>query len=174
MHVAIMGAKLTDRKGLILTPRPVSFGSMPEPEDTIRAAFAARMNALCDDMEIPKVGRQVALSREFQVTNKAARRWLVGEGYPEMAMAVRIADWAGVNLNWLLQGVGPKRGSRVDGRVLVLDEAVQALNREQAADLIDNLRAKLTRIGKLSAEEPGSRFAIMLDAYEDALARRRQ
>lgn len=144
------------------------------PPDAIRAGFAARMNELCSDMQVPLTGRQVALAKLFGVTNKAARRWLKGLGYPEMAMAVRIADWAGVNINWLLQGVGPKRGNFVDAKLLILDEALHSLSPEQGADFVDSLRAKLTRSGHLTAEEPRGRYWTMLDAYEAELVRRRR
>jgi transcriptional regulator with XRE-family HTH domain len=169
----IMGSILTETQGSQLPAVAVTFRRMPLPSDLIRAAFSARMHEICDNKDVPVIGRQVALARVFGVTNKAARRWLEGLGYPEMAMAVRIADWADVNLTWLLQGSGPKRGNRVDGKALVLDEAMHALTREQGTDLIDSLRAKLVRVGKISAEEPDDRFQTMLAAYEREFARKR-
>jgi hypothetical protein len=125
-------------------------------------------------MDLPaERGRQTELSKSFGVNPKAARKWLLGIGYPEMSMAVRLANWGNVNLTWLLQGAGPKRGNRIDTRALVLDDAVQSLSPELAGDLIDSLRAKLTRIGKISVQEPRGRYAVMLDSYAQDIERKR-
>ena len=144
-----------------------------EDSAQLLAAFAARLNEVCDDMDLPKRGRQVALAAQFKVTNKAARKWLLGLGYPELATAVQLANWGKVSVNWLLQGLGPKHERRVDTRAAVLDEAIRLLPRESGIDLIDNLRAKLIRIGRLDANEPTPRYGAMLDAYEDELARKK-
>lgn len=165
-----MGLNVTFQQGLKVPGPMVTFGSM---EDATRlAGFAARMNELCEDKGLPKRGRQVALAAQFKVTNKAARKWLLGLGYPEMDMAVKIANWGDVSLNWLLQGLGPKHERRVDARAALLDEAIRLLPRESGIDLIDSLRAKLIRIGKLDANEPAPRYGKMLDAYEDELGRK--
>lgn len=147
---------------------------MKEADEKLSLArFAERMNEICDDMGLPRErGRQTALAALFKVTNKAARKWLLGLGYPEMAMAIRIADWANVSLVWLLQGSGPRRERRVDTKALLLDEAVHSLPPELGADLIDNLRSKLERVGRLTAQEPPARYITMLDAYEQEISRK--
>lgn len=74
-------------------------------------AFSERMNEVCDDMGVPPKGhnRQATLGRLFKVTQKGARKWLVGEGYPKMSIAIEIAKWARINIQWLLMGEGPKK-----------------------------------------------------------------
>lgn len=147
---------------------------MDEAPTPQRLEFAARLNEICGDMGLPSErGRQAELGRLFKVSGKAARKWLLGMNYPEMETAVRIADWAGVNLTWLLQGTGPKRGSHIDTRALVLDEAVRSLPADIGADLLDTLRAKPVRFGKLQANEAGNRYGKMLDYYQEELAKRR-
>jgi hypothetical protein len=89
-----------------------------------------------------------------------------------MDTIIAIADWADVNVNWLLQGAGPKRGNRMSTKAQVLEEAIQSLPPEMGTDLIDNLRAKLVRIGRLTAQEPPGRYQVMLDAYEHELAKK--
>lgn len=139
----------------------------------VKSEFAARLHEICDDMGLPKVrGRQTKLAQLFKVSPNAARKWLQGLGMPEIELAVLIANWAGVNLNWLLQGVGPKHGTRVDAKVLMLDEALHTLPREMGLDMIDNLRSKLERFGKITADEPAARYSVMLDAYEKELGRK--
>jgi len=125
-------------------------------------------------MALPLRGRQTGLAKLFKVSQQAARKWLDADSFPNTDTIVAIADWGDVNVNWLLQGAGPKKGNRVDTKALLLDEAVHSLTPEMGGDLIDSLRAKLIRAGKLSAEEPRGRYSIMLDAYQAELGRKRQ
>lgn len=141
-------------------------------QDPVLEGFAQRLRELCDDKGLPERGRQSRLGARFKVSQQAARKWLDGLNYPDTRTIVAIAAWAEVNVNWLLQGVGPKHGSRVDAKVLVLDEALHALPREIGLDMIDSLRAKLVRFGKMSAEEPVARYNVMLDAYEKEISRK--
>lgn len=78
--------------------------------DQQKAAFAARLNAICDDNNIPPKGkgRQTSLSKMFKLSQNAVLKWLEGEGYPSLDMAQQIATWSGVHLEWLLTGRGPK------------------------------------------------------------------
>jgi transcriptional regulator with XRE-family HTH domain len=140
--------------------------------DQALEGFAQRLRELCEDKELPERGRQSRLGQRFKVSQQAARKWLDGLNYPDMRTIVAIAEWGEVNVNWLLQGVGPKHGNRVDAKVLVLDEALHALPREIALDVIDSLRAKLVRFGKITAEEPVARYNVMLDAYEKEISRK--
>lgn len=140
---------------------------------TVKQEFAARLHEICDDMHLPSArGRQTKLAALFGVSPNAARKWLHGLSMPEIELAVTIAKWAGVNLNWLIQGVGPKHGTRVEAKVLILDEALHILPPQMGLDMIDNLRSKLERLGKITAEEPHGRYNVMLDAYEKDLGRK--
>lgn len=122
-------------------------------------------------MGLPARGRQTQLARRFKVSQQAAKKWLDGIAFPQLETVLEIAEWANVNVNWLLQGAGPRSGNRIDGKVLVLDEALHSLPPDLGTDLIDNLRAKLQRVGKLVANEPQSRYSSMLDAYEAEINR---
>ena len=151
----------------------VTFGCMPNSTEP-RSHFAERLRELCDDMEFPERGRQTRLGKQFGVSQQAARKWLDGVTYPETEKVLAMAEWAQVNINWLLQGAGPKRGNRIDTKALVLDEAIRMLPRELGIDLIDNLRAKLERSGKVGTQEgsPGSRYAKMLEGYVQDIGRK--
>lgn len=109
----------------------------------------------------------------FSVSQQGAAKWLGGLSYPELETAIAIAEWAEVNVTWLLQGVGMKRGNRVSTRAQLLDEAIRSLPPELGTDLLDNLRAKLERVGRLTAQEPPARYQSMLDAYEHEIATKR-
>jgi len=130
----------------------------------IRQEFAARMNEVCDALEIPKGhGRQSMLGKRFEVSPKAARKWLMGQGYPEMAMAVRIANEAGVNLAWLLQGTLPKRGSRVDPDLASVVEAIMDLPSESRTATLDLIEYQMQRVKGWFAEERLKRYQHALE-----------
>ncbi len=105
----IIVPKVTISQVLIVPPSYVTLGSMEIDHE--KAAFSARLNEICDEMSVPPKGqaRQTTLARIFNVTQKGARKWLEGEGYPALDMARRIAVWSNVCIEWLLSGRGPKR-----------------------------------------------------------------
>src|ERR1700754_872095 len=125
----ILQPTVTKRQQPVVTCQTVTFGSMATAPGPL-TPFAERLIELCVDKQLPARGRQTQLAKLFKVSQQAARKWLDGRSYPETDKIVAIADWAGVNVNWLLQGVGPKHGNRVDAKALVLDEAVRMLPRE--------------------------------------------
>lgn len=102
------------------------------------------MHELCDALGIPDGhGRQAALGRRFNVTPKAARKWLMGIGYPEMPKAVEMCEAAQVNVVWLLQGTPPKRGQHVDGNLLGLAEAIAGLPQAEREAVLQFARFKV-------------------------------
>jgi hypothetical protein len=107
----IIVPKVTFYQVLIVPCSYVTLGSMKIDHE--KAAFSARLNEICDEMNVPPKGqaRQTTLARIFDVTQKGARKWLEGEGYPALDMARRIAVWSNVCIEWLLSGRGPKRFS---------------------------------------------------------------
>jgi transcriptional regulator with XRE-family HTH domain len=164
-----MGPSVTVLQGPIVTGALRTFGSMMESPE--RAAFALRMHELCDDLGVAAGhGRQAALGRMLNVTPKGARKWLTGEGWPEMSMAVRIANLAGVNLLWLLQGSGPKRGERIDPNVLALVEAIEHLPKEERGHIANYLRFEFQKLPNWFVAEAQARYRAALDALATAPA----
>lgn len=120
----------------------------------IRAAFATRMHEVCVELGIPPGhGRQTALGKMFGVTAKAARKWLMGLSYPEMATAIAISLKAGVNVLWLLQGTPPKKGEHVDPKALHLAEALEGLPVENRNAVLDYMRFQIGNTGSWFASE---------------------
>lgn len=76
-----------------------------------KIAFAHRLNELCDDNKVPPKGkaRQTTLAKFFRVSQKGARKWLEGEGFPSTEKAIEIARWGGVYFDWLMTGRFPKK-----------------------------------------------------------------
>lgn len=79
--------------------------------DTARITFARRLNELCDEKGVPPKhhARQIVIGKLFDVSANGARKWLEGESTPQYETCVKIAEWAGVNFEWLMTGRGLKR-----------------------------------------------------------------
>ena len=77
-------------------------------------AFSERLNEALDDKGLPprNHGRQVHAAELFGKSQKAVRRWLVGEGWPEKAEWENIATICNVRPEWLFFNLGPKREGR--------------------------------------------------------------
>lgn len=74
------------------------------------ADFARRLNEALDRMDFPAKGkgRQLALAKALGVTQKGARKWLEGEGMPEISRISLLAKFANVPFEWLATGRGPQ------------------------------------------------------------------
>ena len=85
------------------------FNSDSEERDAKRA-FAVRINKLCNEAGIPPKGknRQRIIGDRFSVSQRGARKWLEGEGFPELGKCIEIANSFNVCVEWLLTGRGPK------------------------------------------------------------------
>lgn len=104
-----------------------------------------------------------------------SRKWLLGDGYPNIDVAVTLCDRAGVNVNWLLQGTLPKqRNAKTDTKALILDEALHTLQPADAQQVFDFIGYKLEKSDGIIVGERLSRYMKMLDAFkEDMNARKR-
>ena len=128
--------------------------------------FAARIHELCSDHDLPaERGRQSALAKLFDVTPNAARKWLLGLGLPELDVAMRIAQWGGVNFEWLMTGRGPKVGDKVPVRALAVDAILRHGTQQERAELASFLKFKIEHAQTPYAPEEKLRYAAALDSY---------
>lgn len=135
---------------------------------TILEAFAERLNEVCDDLGIPRGhGRQAELARRVGVTPKGARKWLTGQGFPELEKAIQIAGLANINVNWLLQGAGPKRNDDEASVGLVLTEGIASLNETDKMAVIDYMRYKFTASPGWFVAERQARYLHALDDLKE-------
>ena len=136
-------------------------------DSTVKEGFAARLIELCADKGLAaEHGRQTKLAAQFGVSPNAARKWLRGDGMPELQMAVEISEWAGVNVNWLLQGIGPKHGNRHDLRGIVLDEVMRSFPAEERREVLDYIKYKLDRARASFTSERLSRYEKALENFK--------
>ena len=75
-----------------------------------REGFSGRLNEVLDEHGVAGkgAGRQIVVSKTFGVTQNGARKWLEGEGVPELTRVMEIAQRYRVCVEWLLTGSGPK------------------------------------------------------------------
>lgn len=149
-------------QGLLVTDSVLTLRRMSTP--TVLEAFAVRLEEVCDDLGIARGhGRQAELGRRLGVTPKGARKWLTGQGFPELDKALKICELANVNINWLLQGVGPKRNDDEASVGLVLTEGITSLEESDKAAVIDYMRFKFGASQGWFAEERRARYLHALD-----------
>lgn len=136
--------------------------------------FAARLREICRDMGLPADrGLQTRLAEQFRVSPNAARKWVQGLGMPELETAIEIANWGGVNVIWLLQGKGPKRGDKLDTKAIVLNEAMDAIPPDDRQMVLDFMRYKIERADGIIAGERMARYLTMIDNFKADMAKRR-
>ena len=82
---------------------------------------------------------------------------------PELEMVVRLADWGDVNVLWLIQGRGPKRGEKVDTRPGELLDAVNSLPADDGQQVFDFIRYKIERADGWFTSDKLGRYMAMLD-----------
>lgn len=128
--------------------------------------FVARLREVCNDMQLPEHGRQTMLAKRFGVTQGATKKWLNGEGFPNMDKIVAICEWADVNVNWLVMGTGPKKTGGADIKTVVLGEALQALPDQDRQQVMDFIGYKIERADGLFVGERLARYMTMLDAFK--------
>ncbi|MEN7429184.1 hypothetical protein VA599_00415 [Chromobacterium sp. TRC.1.1.SA] len=98
-------------------------------------AFSRRVNLVCDRLGIPPAGRnrQELLGKRYGVSQKAARKWLVGAGFPETAISIKMATDARVSYTWLMTGSGNFDDSKSSALGCSLDLALHSYSIEEIA-----------------------------------------
>ena len=133
----------------------------------IKSAFAMRIQEVCTARGIPiGRGRASELSRAFKVTPNAARKWLLGQGLPELEQAIAIALWGNVHVEWLLTGRGPKSPGPIPTESMVLDDMLRSLPARERHESIAMLRYEVNRSSHLLAREQAARYEAALDHYD--------
>lgn len=79
---------------------------MNTPTDKIKEDFAKRLNEAMDLKGYPVRGRARALSKEFEISDKGASKWIKGEAIPETSKFPQLSKFLGVSAEWLLNGDG--------------------------------------------------------------------
>lgn len=77
---------------------------MNTPTDKVKEDFAKRINEAMELKGFPVRGRARVLSKEFEVSDKGAGKWLKGEAIPETSKLPLLASFLGVSTEWLMNG----------------------------------------------------------------------
>lgn len=138
--------KVTYSQGLNVTSSFATIGYMDTPQEL----FSKRLNDLCDESGIPEKGkgRQLAVAKLFGVSQKAARKWLEGEGVPEYERCYTMAVHFNVNYEWLMTGRGLKR----TGNGILVEDQMEMRLLETFKHMCAEDRATYIRMGGALAE----------------------
>ncbi|MDA3556644.1 S24 family peptidase [Acinetobacter sp. AOR15_HL] len=79
---------------------------MTSQTDLVKQEFAKRLHKAMDKASYPLRGRARVLSKEFNISDKGAGKWLNGDAIPETSKIPLIAQFLKVNSEWLLSGFG--------------------------------------------------------------------
>lgn len=79
---------------------------MNTPTDRIKEDFAKRLSEAMDLKGYPVRGRARVLSKEFEISDKGAGKWIKGEAMPETSKFPQLSKFLGVSAEWLLNGNG--------------------------------------------------------------------
>lgn len=77
---------------------------MMSKTDKVKQEFAKRLHHAMDIKGYPMRGRARVLSKEFQISDKGAGKWLNGEAIPETSKIPLLAQFLNTNAEWLLSG----------------------------------------------------------------------
>lgn len=80
--------------------------AMTSQIDSVKQEFAQRLNKAMDAVGYPTRGRARILSREFNISDKGAGKWLKGDAIPETSKIPLLSKFLKVNSEWLLSGSG--------------------------------------------------------------------
>jgi SOS-response transcriptional repressor LexA len=102
-----------------------------------RMAFSKRLDHALDLYGVPPKGkgRQVTLGKMFDVSQKAANKWLEGISLPDTMRIAIIAKKLNVNVEWLTYGKGAINTESSPGADDLRWKRVPVLTWEQAGDL---------------------------------------
>ena len=141
--IQILEPFVTENQELIVPFALDTISSMEENEELI--AFSRRMHEICDDMKLPRHGRQSELAKIFGISQKGARKWLEKESFPRWEHVIRITQWANVTIEWLMSGRGTKRIEELypTKAIAHVAQVMQAMDPEQqylVARLADQIK----------------------------------
>lgn len=138
----ILGPKVTLGQVPPVTEEPDHDSDMAggiRPTKVELQEFARRFNVLCDDRGVPPKGkgRQQSVAKIFKVSQKAARKWLEGIGFPEPAMQIVICKHFECAYEWFMTGRGPKtKHDLIDRRVIFVAERLLKMEPSQLRGLM--------------------------------------
>lgn len=76
-------------------------------DSVVYSGFAARLKIALDRAGIPdERGRAARISRQLKTSHVAVKKWLDGQGVPDIKHQIMLAQWLNVSFNWLSAGQG--------------------------------------------------------------------
>ncbi len=139
-----------------------------------RHAFAQRLTEICVDKGVKDHGKQRFLAGLLKVSQPAVGKWFNGDSFPELDKMVQLADWASVNLDWLMTGRGPKqRSSSLAARSWIL-EALDDMVVDRTQATLVFYGFQLQNSSTLIASEKLARYLSMIDEFKRDMASKKE
>lgn len=134
---------------------------LTELQDKI--AFAKRLDHALDLNGIPAKGkgRQITVGRIFNVSQKAASKWLEGVSLPDTMRIAVIAERLKVNVEWLAYGAGPINSEPVPGEKDSRWKRIPLISWEQAGEY-ENFDIKTAKTWTWTNVEVGPRTYALI------------
>lgn len=123
--------------------------------------LASRIRSLA-----PHHGDMSRLARSAQLKQRTVANWAAGQGKPDVESAAHLADAAGVNLQWLASGRGPKfvvESLRPSPTLHNIDETLLIEVVEAIDEALAQARIKL---------QPAGLAKVIAAAYDEAIDER--
>jgi transcriptional regulator with XRE-family HTH domain len=128
--------------------------------EQLRTEFSHRLNKVLDDVgfDAKGSGRQVQLGKAIGLTQKGVRKWLEGEGLPELSRLVQIAVHFNVSFEWLATGRGDPYSGGANVERPLSDSAIkiaklaETLTETQRKQLLESISAQSQQNEELLAE----------------------
>lgn len=136
---------------------------------TLLSAFSDRLNELLDARAFPAKGRgrQVELAKATGLSQKAVRKWLEGEGMPELTRLIDLATRFKCHVEWLASGRGPRdlEGASLEPLQRLMDRLSKA----------DDATRQLVELALLESDKAASArlspsLLAMVRGLKDAIA----
>lgn len=91
-----------------------------------RKIFSDRFNLALDEIGIPPMnhGRQTEVAKLFNVSQGSARKWVLGESYPEITKLSDMCRKLGVTMKWLVSGSGDMKDENQSANEMYIDETL--------------------------------------------------
>lgn len=95
----------------------------------VASGFADRLKIALERNGFPdERGRAAIIARKVKAIHVAVKKWLDGQGLPDMKYQIVLAQWLNVSINWLSTWLGNMEVINMDSETMALFKLVQKMD----------------------------------------------
>jgi len=95
----------------------------------VASGFADRLKTALERSGFPdERGRAAIVARKTKASHVAVKKWLDGQGLPDMKHQIVLAQWLNVSINWLSTGQGNMEVINMDSETMALAKMIQRMD----------------------------------------------